>query len=576
MLVLPAISVALLLLVLLLPDLGPPVTEQQVLTAYHGRIVALLDPHRPDPTNAGGGFLPDSRVVLLEGPQTGQEVEAYLQGPGGQRDTTGYRVGDDVVVTFTQTGDGNPSFVAVQDRWRLPQLGWLVLAFALAVVVAGGWRGLRALLALALTIAIVIKILVPLLIQGVPPVPVAVVLATAITILTIGLTEGFTRGSVAAILGTAGALAFTALLAAVTIAASGFSNAVGQDLVFLQTAPGVGLDLRGLLLAAFMLGAIGVIDDVTVTQAAAVEELVKHAGLSGRQLFASAFNVGRSHIAATVNTLFLAYLGASLPLIVLFAVSRQPTGLILNGELVAIEIVRTLVGSLGIVVAVPFTTLIAVWLTAGTDPSEDWRATTAPGSVTQRLRRPAIALVGGLLAIGMLTAGVAVAMAPMIQTTPRQAILPDQFGGTPPPSTPPSPLASIGAGASDIPDGDPPIIQIGSSMPVVDGAASLGSVTVLQHRTEKPATGARLLVEVRYRADQTFDIRPEAWVAGSIDGDLGEGRPANVEPALEASTLAAGETVTGWLEFAVPTDANDLFLDYRDPDGSTLFSVALF
>ena len=113
-------------------------------------------------------------------------------------------------------------------------------------------------------------------------------------------------------------------------------------------------------------------------------------------------------------------------------------------------------------------------------------------------------------------------------------------------------------------------------MPVVDGAASLGSVTVLQHRTEKPATGARLLVEVRYRADQTFDIRPEAWVAGSIDGDLGEGRPANVEPALEASTLAAGETVTGWLEFAVPTDANDLFLDYRDPDGSTLFSVALF
>jgi uncharacterized membrane protein len=575
-LVLPAISVALLLLVLLLPDLGPPVTEGQSLTAYHGRIVALLDPHRPDPTNAGGGFLPDSRVVLLEGPQTGQEVEAYLQGPGGQQDTTGYRVGDDVVVTFTQTGDGNPSFVAVQDRWRLPQLGWLVLAFALAVVVAGGWRGLRALLALALTIAIVIKILVPLLIQGVPPVPVAVVLATAITILTIGLTEGFTRASVAAILGTAGALAFTALLAAVTIAASGFSNAVGQDLVFLQTAPGVGLDLRGLLLAAFMLGAIGVIDDVTVTQAAAVEELVKHAGLRGRQLYASAFNVGRSHIAATVNTLFLAYLGASLPIIVLFAVSQQPTGLILNGELVAIEIVRTLVGSLGIVVAVPFTTLIAVWLTSENEAAWGGPATPAGSRLTQQARRPAVALVGGLVAIGALTAGIAVAMAPLIATTPRTAVVPDQFGGTPPPSMSASPEASIGPDQSDVPDGDPPIIQIGSSMPVVDGAAALGTVTVLQHRTETVTDGARLLIEARYRADQAFDVRPKAWVAGSVDGDLGEGRPASVEPALDASTLAAGQTVTGWVEFTIPSGSKDLFLDYRDPDGSTLFSVALF
>ena len=106
-------------------------------------------------------------------------MEAYLEGPGGQQDTTGYRVGEEVVVTFTQTGDGSPTFVAVQDRWRLPQLGWLLFAFGLAVIVAAGWRGVRALIALALTAAIVIRILVPLLLQGVPPVPVAVVLATA-------------------------------------------------------------------------------------------------------------------------------------------------------------------------------------------------------------------------------------------------------------------------------------------------------------------------------------------------------------------------------------------------------------
>jgi uncharacterized membrane protein len=107
-----------------------------------------------------------------------------------------------------------------------------------------------------------------------------------------------------------------------------------------------------------------VLDDVTVTQAAAVEELAERGGLGGARLFLSAMNIGRSHVAATVNTLFLAYVGASLPLLVLFALSEQPPALILNGEIVAVEIVRTMVGSLGIVAAVPLTTAIAVWLAA--------------------------------------------------------------------------------------------------------------------------------------------------------------------------------------------------------------------
>src|SRR5215207_9689675 len=547
-LVLPAISGALLLLVLALPDLGPPVTGPEVLTAYHARIVALLDPHRPDPTGAGGGFLPDARVLVLEGPQTGQEVEAYLQGPGGQQDNTGYRLGEDVVVTFNETGDGSPTFVAVQDRWRLPQLGLLALVFGLAVIAAGGWRGLRALVALALTVAVVIRVLVPLLIQGVPPIPVAVVLATLITILTVGLTEGFTRASVAAILGTAAALALTALLAAASIALTGFSNAIGSDLIYLQTAPGVGLDLRGLLLAAFMFGAIGVLDDVTVTQATAVEELVKHGGLRGRRLFGSAFNVGRSHIAATVNTLFLAYLGASLPLIVLFVVSRQPTTLIINGELVAIEIVRTLVGSLGIVAAVPLTTLIAVWLTD--DGGATGQTTTAARRIEQRLRRPAAALATGLAAIGLVTAGVALAMAPLIVSPPRSAVVPDQFGGSPPPSAAVSPEPSTDSGVPEVPNGDPPIIQVGASIPVVEGPAALGSVTVLHHRTEEAAAGGtRLFVEVRYRAEQAFTVRPDAWVAVPLDGEGSVGRPASIDPALAPDTLEAGETVIGWLEF---------------------------
>ena len=421
--VLPAVSAALLVIVLLLPDLGPAPSGPEPVAAYHARIVALLDPHRPNPADPGGGFLPDSRVLTLDGPGAGQEVEAYLEGPGGQQSSAVYRVGDEVVVTSTGAPQG-PPFVAVSDRWRLPQLAFLAAAFALAVIVVGGWRGVRALLALALTMAVVVRVLVPLLLQGVPPIPIAVTIATIITILTVGLTEGFSRASVAAILGTTGALGLTALLAAVATVASGFTNAAGTDLAYLQTGEGQGLDLRGLLLAAFMLGAIGVLDDVTVTQAATVEELAGHAGLRGRRLYASAFNVGRSHIAATVNTLFLAYVGASLPLLVLFAVSRQPTVLTLNGEVVSVEIVRTLVGSLGIVAAVPFTTAIATWLASTAVAVPDQPATRGRRLSTV-LRRPPVALVAGLAVIGLVVGAATAGLAPFTASGPLMALTPD-------------------------------------------------------------------------------------------------------------------------------------------------------
>lgn len=575
-LVLPAISGGLLLLILALPEPGSPQTGPDVVAAYHGRVVELLDPFRPDPSGVGGGFLPDARVLLLEGPDAGREIEAYLEGPGGQQDRSGYAPGEDVVVTFTDTTEGS-AYISVNDRWRLPQLALLGLLFSLAVALAGGWRGLRALLALALTIAVVIRILVPLLIQGIPPIPVAVVLATVITILTIGLTEGFSRASVAAILGTAGALAFTALLAAAAIALTGFSNAVGTELIYLQTAPGIGLDLRGLLLAAFIFGAIGVLDDVTVTQAAAVEELVQHAGLRGRHLYASAFNVGRSHIAATVNTLFLAYLGASLPLIVLLVVSRQPASLIVNGEVVAIEIVRTLVGSIGIAAAVPFTTLIAVWLTAERGAPRGLETPSRLQRIGDGLRRPAVALVAGLTAIGLLTGASAVAMAPLIVSVPRAAVVPPQLGPVPSPHVPGLDEPSGAPVASDDEPGAPPIIQVGASIPVVEGPAALGSVTVVQYRTEAtPGGGTSLFVEVRYRAEQDFLVRPDAWIAASLQGDPVVGQPSTIDPGLSADTLDAGESVTGWLEFELGDDGTDLFLDYLDLEGGTLFIVALF
>ena len=580
--VLSAVSLVLLVGVLLLPDLAPSTGGTQAVRAWHARVTAVLD-RRPG-SDPGGGFLPDARVLLLEGPDVGKEVNAYRQGPGGQQDSDAYRVGEDVVVTSTDSPDG-PPFVAIADRWRLPQLAILALLFGAAVAAVGGWRGIRSLLGLALTIAILLRVLIPLLVAGVPPIPLAVAIATGLTILVIGLTEGFGRASVAAILGTSAALALTAILAAVVTAVAGFTNTLGSDLVGLQLPNGQGLDLRGMLLAAFMIGSIGVLDDVTVTQAVAVEELSR-VGLRGRRLFASAFSVGRSHIAATVNTLFLAYAGASLPLLVFLVVGNQPTNLLLNGESISIEIVRTLVGSLGIVAAVPLTTVIAAWL-AGADPETSPDAGAVPVAddrarpARSRTPRPSAltALLAGLAAIAVATTAVAVLIAPLTSRGPRAALAPEGFGG-PSPSVTSGEPGGGGPGGSPLPSGSGvPEFSVGDAVPLFgDQGAQIGDVTVLEADPELATAGGGIVlgVQFRYAATAPLAIDPTAWMARTASGATV--RPAtptsSAHPALEGQ-LAPGQQRTGWLEFNLPEGLTTVSLEYART-GATLFTVLVY
>nr|MBA2556135.1 YibE/F family protein [Chloroflexota bacterium] len=246
-------GIAALLVIISLPDLAPPPSGGEPIEVVRARIVEFLPPQQPvDPSAPELGIQPDVLVEVLDGPRSGQRTGAYLQGPSGELDLPRYALGEEVVVTFTQQPEGG-DFVAVSDRWRLPTLAFLTVAFGAAVALVAGGRGLRALLALALTVAIVLKIVVPLLLQGVEPIPLAVIVASFVTVLTIGLTEGITRPAVAAILGTFAALALTAVLSAVSTTLAGFTNAAGTDLVYLQgTTAGTPLDLRGMLLAAFI------------------------------------------------------------------------------------------------------------------------------------------------------------------------------------------------------------------------------------------------------------------------------------------------------------------------------------
>jgi uncharacterized membrane protein len=343
-------------ILVLVPDLTPRTPDMQPVQLVHGRIIELQPGDNPSQPNA--------RVVVIDsvrgGPKAGDIVEGLVQGTTDA--APDYRIGDDVIVEISN--DPNTGFVAIADRYRVPTLAMLLGLFAAAVVIVGGWRGVRSLIALALSLAVVIRIVVPLILAGWDPTWVAIIAASGVTVVTFLLTEGARASTVAAAAGTALSLVLVAVLAILFDSLSRFTPLRGsEDASYLVALGNTTIDLGGVFLAAIIFGALGVLDDVTVTQAATVHELHQADPAAGRAAVAArAMNVGRSHIAATVNTLVLAYVGASLPLLILFVAGGQDPALISSEEIVAVEIVRALTGSIGIVAAVPITTAIAAAL----------------------------------------------------------------------------------------------------------------------------------------------------------------------------------------------------------------------
>jgi len=347
--------ILLLAIAFLLPDLTPPPTQPAAVELLRGEIVEFLP-------NGADGTGPDVRLLVTAGPRAGETLDGFLEGPSGAEDLPRYEVGDEVVISVSEEPDA--TVISVADLYRIPVLAVLLGIFAVAVTVVGGWRGVRSLIALALTFAVLIKIVVPLILAGRDPVWVAILAATGVTIASFLLTEGFRAQTLAAAVGTFASLALVAGLAIMFDELARFTQFRGsEDATFLQAVGLPDIDIGGLLLAGIIFGALGILDDVTMTQAATVTELNEASPSISRVVLAKrAMNVGRSHISATVNTLFLAYVGASLPLIVLFAAGRQDPLLTASMEVVAVEIVRAVVGSIGIVLAVPLTTAVAAAL----------------------------------------------------------------------------------------------------------------------------------------------------------------------------------------------------------------------
>ena len=245
------------------------------------------------------------------------------------------------------------------DFQRQAPLIWLVAAFVIVVVAFGRWQGVRALLGLVASGLILVAFVVPALLRDEPALVVALAGTVAVAFVAIYLAHGLSTASTVALAGTIVSLVITTVLAFLAAGATSLNGLTDENAQTLRMTAEA-LDLRGLLVAGIVVGALGVLDDVTVSQVSTVGALRRaNPGLSTVQLYREATRVGRDHVASTVNTLILAYAGASLPLLLFFSQGSQPIGRLLTGELIAVEVVRMLVGSIGLVLSVPITTALA-------------------------------------------------------------------------------------------------------------------------------------------------------------------------------------------------------------------------
>lgn len=315
----------------------------------------------------GGGKCLVVRVRMTDGAASGTEIRTIVP---IEPSTPRFTVDDEVVLAY---GGGNPrdgqSYQLVDFQREVP-LALLAALFAVVVLVLGRWQGVKALGALVISFLVIVLFVLPAIIAGESPLWVGVVGAGVIMFVVLYLTHGLSARTSTAVLGTMVSLTLIGVLGALWAA---FGKLTGLDD---ETATLVGLlnrpiDTRGLLLAGVVIGALGVLDDVTVTQTSAVWELrAANPSLTRRQLYAAGLRIGRDHVASAVNTLVMAYAGAALPLLLYSSISGVGITNILTSQSVAQEIVRTLVGSIGIVAAVPVTTALAAAVAAQEKPVE--------------------------------------------------------------------------------------------------------------------------------------------------------------------------------------------------------------
>lgn len=294
------------------------------------------------------------RVEILDTPENGHVVEV-------QNDFLELEEGDVFYLAHTTNSADGTDRYSVQEKYRLP---WLLALFALfvAVVVAfGGRQGVRGLVALSASFAFIGLFLLPGILDGYPPIFVSMGTASLIVVIGSYVTHGVSKTTSAAVIGMVATIILTGILAYAALEATALSGFSSDEAIYLNFNTRGAIDFTGLLLGGILIGILGVLYDAAIGQSVAVEELAAIGSSASRvELYRRAVRIGREHIGALVNTLAIAYTGASLPLLLFLYQVRADWMLTLNGELIAVELVRIMAGSIGVVLAVPITTAVAI------------------------------------------------------------------------------------------------------------------------------------------------------------------------------------------------------------------------
>ena len=335
----------------------PALVQEETL---EGKVIESLE--EDVVTQAGQQYLYQKlKVLITKGSLEGKEVTIEV----GNIPLVGqpkYQAGDQVLITHTQDYEGK-EFFYITDFVRRTPLVILFLIFVTLTVLVGRWRGLSSLLGLGVSFSIIFLFILPQIDAGQDPILIAVLASLMIIPATFYLSHGFNQKTTMAVLGTLIALLITGFLAKTFVGTAKLTGYASEEAGFLQVArPGL-INIRDLILAGIIIGVLGILDDITISQAAIVQQLKKaNSKIKPKKLFSQAMEVGQDHIASMVNTLVLVYTGAALPLLLLFVNNPRPFTEVINYEIIAEEVIRTLVGSIGLITAVPITTfLAALW-----------------------------------------------------------------------------------------------------------------------------------------------------------------------------------------------------------------------
>lgn len=318
------------------------------------------------------------RVELLEGEYKGIPIEVDYGKNQLRSDTNRFVPGDEI---YVQVGKDLNGFVTAYytDYVRTKPLLILLGVFVAAIILMARWKGLGSLLALAFSMLMITGYIIPHILAGEDPLRVSLIGSTILLATTLYVTYGWNMKTHASVLSMVLALLLTGFLSVFFVSLTRLTGSGQENALFLIQFSSISINLRGLLLGGMIIGALGVLDDLVSSQSSAVFEIYDaNPELGFRRIFQKSMRIGQDHVAATVNTLVLAYAGASLPLLLLFTLGSGDYVFLLNLGFMAEEVVRTLVGSLGLIAAVPITSLIATTLALYGDRLGEWRMLLGP------------------------------------------------------------------------------------------------------------------------------------------------------------------------------------------------------